>query len=126
MKREQLLGAFLLFGAVAFVVGVDVAVCPMAGLLGIPCPSCGLTRATMALVVGDFARSWELHPGLLPVIAYLGAAAFYLRFWRQSAAVARCVTVGGVVLLVCLVLVWGARFLGYSGGPVPVRSWFTR
>ncbi len=123
MSRARWSMVFAALVVVALVVGVDVAVCPMAGLLGIPCPSCGLTRATMAFVVGDLARSWAIHPGLLPVLVYLGAAASCLRFWGQSAAVVRGVTIGGFVLLVCLALVWGARFLGYWGGPVPVHPW---
>jgi hypothetical protein len=124
VNSERALVSGLLLVAVAFVVGLDVAVCPMAGVLGIPCPSCGMTRATVALVVGDIRRSWAIHPGLLPALVYLGAAALAWRFWRRNTAVVRGVTIGGIILLCCLALVWGARYLGHFGGPVPVHPWF--
>ena len=34
---------------------------------GIPCPSCGMTRALFALINGDFKLSLELHPMLLSI-----------------------------------------------------------
>jgi len=35
--------------------------CPILAATGIPCPGCGLTRASMALIRGDFASSFQIH-----------------------------------------------------------------
>ena len=38
------------------------AACPMVIFLGLPCPGCGLTRAGMLFLNGDFADAWRMHP----------------------------------------------------------------
>ena len=35
--------------------------CPILAATGVPCPGCGLTRATMELVRGDFLQSFQTH-----------------------------------------------------------------
>jgi hypothetical protein len=106
--------------------------CPTALFLGLPCPGCGLTRATMALLHGDFGAALRFHP-LSPVLLPLfgGAMALvlvdYVRgperrrvtpaWWTSRAA-----TFAFSGLLALLVGVWLARFAGYLGGPVPVVS----
>ena len=35
--------------------------CPILAATGVPCPGCGLTRATMQLLRGDFAQSFHTH-----------------------------------------------------------------
>lgn len=123
VNREQAytLGALLV--AAGFVIGLDVAICPMAGLLGVPCPSCGLTRASMALVTGDWQRAFAIHPGVAPVLVYLATAALSARAWRRNLRLARWFVALGIALVVCLTLLWVARFLGHFGGPVAVRPW---
>ena len=61
-RREGL----IIFGAGALHLGLSLAglpawSCPMLAATGIPCPGCGLTRATMAFVRGDFAQSFQIH-----------------------------------------------------------------
>lgn len=104
----------------------------MAGVLGIPCPGCGLTRATLALLRGDVALAYHFHPlvfVLSPVyIGALGMAAWDFvsgpspkRKPRIDVTSGR-VTLFAIALLVLVFGVWGARFLGFLGGPVPVES----
>jgi Protein of unknown function (DUF2752) len=52
--------------------------CPLRSLTGVPCPFCGMTRGTLALVHGDVFRSLALNPGV--VLAVL--VAVYL-LWRR-------------------------------------------
>lgn len=42
--------------------------CPIRAIMGIPCPTCGFTRAALALLQGDIVRSLRIHPMLLPVL----------------------------------------------------------
>ncbi len=110
--------------------------CPSAGLFGLPCPGCGLTRATLLLLRGHFAESFALHPLALPLAPlYFGAFAYmlvdYVRGPQRGHALEprgswfanRWVSGAAGLLLVASVGLWGVRFLGYFGGPVPVESY---
>jgi hypothetical protein len=106
--------------------------CPTALLFGVPCPGCGLTRATVAMLHGEVGAALHFHP-LAPILVPLfgGAVALvlvdYVRgptrrrlvpaWWTSRAA-----TYAFSGLLAVLVGVWLARFAGYFGGPVPVES----
>jgi hypothetical protein len=94
-------------------VGLPGWVCPWKAATGIPCPGCGLTRATIHLVRGDVAGALHLHP-FAPVavagIALIVAAAILPAPPRNRLvqAVAR-VDPGGLtsmVLLAALIAVW--------------------
>jgi hypothetical protein len=127
-------------GAFALAVHSDFPLCPLAGSFGIPCPGCGLTRATLALLHGDVRGALHLHPLVLlltPLVVGAAAAAAWnlLRPSRPSPpnratfANGRAMTVLATVVLVLTVGVWLARFAGFFGGPVPVtsmRDWITR
>jgi hypothetical protein len=132
MQLRRALGVLALAGAFAVIVAERLPFCPMATVLGVPCPGCGLTRATLALLHGDLRGALALHPLVLvlaPVFAAaMGSAAFtYVRGpspehephrWFAS----RTVTFIAGALLVATLGVWGVRFFGYLGGPVPVTT----
>jgi len=124
----------LLVGLAALVTLTATPLCPTAFFLGIPCPGCGLTRATLALFHGDFRGALRLHPlvfVLTPLFGLaLGAALRdYVRGPRAGARQPPAWWTGrtGIALasaLFVLVLgVWALRFAGYFGGPVPVESY---
>ena len=120
----------------ALAVGLRLPICPSATLLGIPCPGCGLTRATLAALAGDFAQAFALHPlvfVLTPV--YIGFIAFVTTGYVWGTKSTRASRINGKVatLLFALVFVamiglWALRFLGWFGGPVPLEpaTSFTR
>jgi hypothetical protein len=122
-------------------IAAKVPICPSAALLGIPCPGCGLTRATLAVLRGDFGAALRFHP-LVFLLApiYLGLLGLtivgYVRGTpptapepsagtprQQGVLFTRTVTVIATVTLVLVIAVWIARFLGAFGGPVPVESY---
>lgn len=37
-------------------------ICPLKGLIGIPCPACGLTHATIYLLTGNFEKAIQANP----------------------------------------------------------------
>jgi hypothetical protein len=123
VRSERITAVLVLALVVVFVLGGDITTCPLAGLLGIPCPSCGLTRATLALTRGDVRRAYALHPGVFAVLGYMLVASVVGARWRQRPILGRCVSAAGIALIVGLTLLWLARFCGSFGGPVPVYPW---
>lgn len=53
-------------------------VCLFAIFTGFPCPACGMTRAFLLFLAGNFRFSFSLHPLTLPWILLL----LYLAFFR--------------------------------------------
>lgn len=116
-----------LMGLAGLVLAFQLPTCPTALFFGVPCPGCGLTRATLLLFSGDIAGAFRMHPLvplLLPafVVPIAYAAFEYVRGARPGARspwLAPWVTPAAIVLGALMLGVWGARFAGYLGGPVP-------
>ncbi|MBE6773821.1 MAG: DUF2752 domain-containing protein [Clostridia bacterium] len=70
--------------------------CPIRALMGISCPSCGMSRAVEALASLDFAAAFHFHPlvFLLPV-----AFALYLCRRKIPSSVMRVLCITALVLL---------------------------
>jgi hypothetical protein len=125
---------FTLTTLIGLVVALGIPVCPSATLFGIPCPGCGLTRATLAALHGDFAAALRFHPLVFVLTPLLGLLAArggygYIRGWQlaQNAAersfwTARATSIAAGALVLLMLGVWGARFVGYFGGPAPVET----
>jgi hypothetical protein len=145
VDRKQLrraLGVLTLASVFAVIVVERLPFCPMATLFGVPCPGCGLTRATLALLRGDVRGALGLHPLVLVLAPVFGAAVLssalgYIRgpssARPRSWLASRDASLIAGALLLATLGVWGVRFLGYLGGPAPVttfRAWqrarFTR
>ncbi len=96
--------------------------CPVRSLAGVPCPGCGLTRATLALVRGEWGESLAAHafaPVLLLGLAAFAAAALLPRRQRYAFAAAaerlERRTRAAVFLAAALLLYWSARVLFLPG-----------
>ncbi len=120
---QDRLAGFILAGAAGLQVGLVSAglpswPCPFWHVTGIPCPGCGLSRAIMALLQGDWSTSIRLHAFaplfVLAFIVIIGAAILPAkpRNWlidrlewveRRTGITA--------ILLVGLVLYWLIRLL---------------
>jgi hypothetical protein len=118
----------LVAAAFAAAISFDVPLCPFAIVTRHPCPGCGLTRATLAILHGHLAESLHLHPLALvvsPLVAAMLAynAYSYVKSGKHAAAEAissrRATQLIGA-LGVVMIAVWIARFFGALGGPVPV------
>ena len=105
--------------------------------VGAPCPGCGLTRATLALLRLDFAEVWRLHP-LAPVISPIFALlllrplAVRLGWVSPEAGLlrGRALTVTLIAVVLAMWVVYLARLAGALGAhPAPVSledGWLTR
>ena len=95
--------------------------CPFAMAFGIPCPGCGLSRATFALLRGDVHAAIAVHP-LVPVaLPATLALLLHATSERSLPSRERAAIVSSAVLLVLFVAVWLARFAGAFGGPVSIK-----
>jgi hypothetical protein len=116
---------------------LEVPLCPWAGLLGRPCPGCGLTRAALALFGGHFAAAWRLHPFVyvvVPCAAVFAARTIVMAAGRRrtggnqpvlraNGPRDRLLSVVAGIGLALLLGVWIARAFGAWGGPVPVETY---
>ena len=62
--------------------------CPLLTLTGIPCPTCGITRATRLALHGDFGAATRMHPlwfVVVPACIALGAGEM-VAYWRGAGA----------------------------------------
>jgi hypothetical protein len=125
-------------GLGVLVCGASVAgalpLCPLANLTGWPCPSCGLTRAALALLRGDVAGALALHPLAPPVLILLGvfASGAWLGYVRTGQPVppwngarprlVRRLEAAALLACAALIALWLARFAGAFGGPVAVQA----
>jgi hypothetical protein len=103
--------------------------CAIATLFHVPCPGCGMTRALRLIASGRLDASLHMQPLAVPVLiagallaastvsatVTLGSPVRMLRtHFGRAAIVIAIVVYGGALGL------WGLRWLGYFGGPVPV------
>ena len=97
-------------------------VCPFFRLTGIPCPGCGLTRAVILLLKGDFRDSLRFH-AFAPIFL-LAAVAFILVLLLPKSIIQPALskverlehqTGFPAIILVGLILYWLARLLFLQG-----------
>lgn len=87
--------------------------CIFKDLTGIPCPGCGLARATVAAMHGDFGASVALHRLGIPTLVYIFLQLFFrlgrVAFPQRTAPFAggeRWLNRGLIVLGCCFMLNW--------------------
>ena len=62
---------------------VDLPLCPLRAVTGVPCPFCGMTTATIAAVHGDIGGSLAANPAALVLLAVI-ATAFVPAVYRSD------------------------------------------
>lgn len=118
----------LIGGALLFVATSNIPLCMFARVTHHPCPGCGLTRATLALLRGDLGEAIHFHPlSIIISPLVIGFVAYkswlYIvkgRWWETDKRRGLWSTRASTALVVITIAVWVARFFGFFGGPVPV------
>jgi hypothetical protein len=97
---------------------VPYPTCILRLVFGVPCPACGLTRASLASAHLDFASAVRFHP-LAPALLAVFAGTVALAAFADEPTWKRAIPVITGAAGVALVVVWALRFAGFFGGPVP-------
>ncbi len=94
------------------------SLCPMVVVTGLPCPGCGLTRAGILLLRGDFAGAFRLHPFIYLIAGYAGVFGWnrYVRKRRMGRGLK--VLLSLILVLMMLFYVW--RMIRYFPGEPPM------
>ncbi len=103
----------VVLAAMGAVLGIWVALdwpCLIRSLTGVPCPSCGMSRAWLAAFRLDFAQAFRMHPLFwsVPVLAALWLYP-WKRYPKWAVVVCLCIAIGYVV---CYVIRLWAYFTG--------------
>lgn len=85
------------------------SLCPLVWIAGYPCPACGLTRAGICLLRGQYERALELHPFIYVILAF-GMAVVVYRYLFHGKSV-KWMQVLLVIMIVAMILYYVYRFL---------------
>ena len=81
--------------------------CFFKGATGIPCPGCGMTRACLAILQGEFSTAWRYHPFSFLLIGLSILIVFQPEYtqetWETISLIKQKIIVSTLILL-CLSL----------------------
>ena len=78
-----LLGLYIIFFFMKKFWEITGSICLIRGLTGIPCPSCGMSRAIISVINGDIINAFKFHPLFwLPFIIF-SLIVFKRKFFKQ-------------------------------------------
>ena len=78
-----LLGLSIIFLFIKRFGKITGSICLIRGLTGIPCPSCGMSRAIIAVINGDIINAFKFHPLFWLPFILLVLIVFKRRFFKQ-------------------------------------------
>lgn len=91
------------------------AFCPSVIVAGLPCPGCGMTRAVLAFLTGEFERGMRMNP--LGIAWILWAVCFaVMRYGFGKKPKGLMTAAGVIVVLMVAVYVW-RMYLYFPGEP---------
>lgn len=131
LRAERISRMAALLAAMAVAVGLALLdpsatalnrfTCPFLAITGLPCPFCGLTRATHHLLNGDWSRSWSLNPLAFPIalilLALAGRTIVEVATGRRARPILSLNAAGAMVLAAIIVIHWTIRIQRAVTGP---------
>ena len=82
--------------------------CLLASTVGIPCPGCGGTRAFFALLEGDAAASFRLHPMFIPFSVFI---IIYAIVWLLNELIPRRMEIVLIALTIAAITLYAVRMI---------------
>lgn len=97
------------------------SLCPMVVLTGFPCPACGMTRAVLSVLRGNFEAAWQLHP--FSYVFLLLAAVFAVRryFLKKDE---RCLVKYAAAAVIGMILFYIYRMVRFFPGEAPMNYYY--
>ena len=99
--KKYWIGILLALASIAALDLLYGTVCLSKVFVGLPCPACGMTRATKLLLTGHFKESFHMHP-LLPLVA-LGVIGYPI----IKKTLKNYVVIIKFYVIICLVIFFG-------------------
>lgn len=56
------IGSFIIFLLMKKFSSITGSICLIRGVIGVPCPSCGMSRAITEVINGDIIKAFKFHP----------------------------------------------------------------
>lgn len=98
-----LLGLSIIFLFIKKFAKITGSICLIRGVTGVPCPSCGMSRAIIAFINGDIINAFKFHPLLwLPFILFV-LIVFKRKFFKQ-------IIIGAIILTMSVYIFRMAMF----------------
>lgn len=83
-KKRFFTEVFLILGVALFFHFLGIRVCPFFFVFRIPCPGCGLTRATISFLQGEILISLRYNFLAIPIIIFCGIYSILLFFEKEK------------------------------------------
>ncbi len=118
--KEYGWAAVVFIGYYVLVHMLRTAFCPMLHMTGIPCAGCGLTRAFLYILQGDFVRAAYINPMAYVIIVFI----IYCGFWRyvKGTKIKGFSVCFGILIGIMLLFYLGRMYL-YFPDRVPYTYW---
>lgn len=97
------------------------SLCPMVVVTGFPCPACGMTRAVLSILKGNFAAAWYLHPFSYAFLLFL--IVFAVRRYILKMDV-KCLAKYAAAGLIGLIIYYIYRMIRYFPGDAPMSYYY--
>lgn len=116
IQTYKILGIALLIYYI-FTELVFSAFCPSVIFTGFPCPGCGMTRAALFVLTGQFERAWNINPMIFGWILFAGYAGVQRYFLGKKVKGWKTIL---VILSVCMIGLYIFRMYRYFPNKPPM------
>ncbi|MBR5800503.1 MAG: DUF2752 domain-containing protein [Lachnospiraceae bacterium] len=114
--KEYGIAGLVFLGYYALVHLMKVTFCPLLHLTGIPCAGCGLTRAFLYMLSGQFGRAFSMNPMSYLIVLFVLYCG-YFRYFRGTKI--KGFTQAFVLLITVMLVFYAVRMYLYFPDRIP-------